>query len=82
MITFEQAKKLEHGDIIYHKTYRNADKTPERWKVNGWPRTWKTRPLEILVPLKHGLYSFGYLSQFNLGDFSLTEEGAYQKGEK
>lgn len=76
-ITLEQAKNLTRGTIIYHNTYRNADGTPERWKINGKVKTWKTRPNHVQVPLKHGLRDFDYLTHENLHKFSLTEEDAY-----
>jgi hypothetical protein len=42
---------------------RTADGRFCRVRVNGKPKTWKTRPLEVSVPWKHGLYTFGYLTQ-------------------
>jgi hypothetical protein len=35
MITLEQAKQLTQGTILYHAINRNADGTPQRWRVNG-----------------------------------------------
>lgn len=35
MITLAQAKKLILGKILYSNKYRNADETPERWKISG-----------------------------------------------
>jgi hypothetical protein len=34
----------------------------ERWRRNGATKTWKTRPGEFRVPVKHGMYSYGYLT--------------------
>jgi len=79
MISLKQAKELRHGTIIYHMKRMNVDGSPERWAVNGKVKTWKTRPHEIQVPLKHGLWSFDYLSQENLDEFALTEEEAMEK---
>lgn len=73
MITLEQAKKLEVGTILYHVSNRNSDGTAQRWKVNGKPKTWKTRPDEVRVPLKHGLYAFDYLDQDSLELVSLFD---------
>ena len=60
MITLKQAKQLKHGDIIYNKYYQNTDGTPQRWKINGKVKTWKTRPSEIKIPIKRGLYGVPY----------------------
>lgn len=75
-LTLEQAKSLKHGTILYHVHRRNADKTPERWRVNGVPKTWKTRPDEVRVPVKHGLhdYDYDYIEASDLDWFCLSEE--------
>lgn len=72
-ITLDQAKSLQYGDILYHRTNRNADGTAQRWRVNGKVKTWKTRPNSIRVPLKHGLYSYDYLTELDLAIVSLTD---------
>jgi len=66
MITLEQAKKLKPGDILHHVHNLNADGTPERWKVNGKPQTWKRNPGRVRVPIKHRLYHHDYLTEHNL----------------
>ena len=73
MITLDQAKDLKHGDILYHVTYKNADGTPQRWRVNGKVKLWKRSPDKIQIPLKHGLYSYDYLAQDDLDLVSLDE---------
>lgn len=81
-ITLEQAKQLNYGDILYHKSITNSDGTPQRWRVNGKPKTWKRDPNRIKVPLKYGLYSYGELTNgsfegnqytFDLSEFELDE---------
>lgn len=71
MITIEQAKNLKPGDILYHKVNKNSDGTPQRWKVNGKPKIWKTRPNEVKVPIKHGLRDYDYMTQDELHLVSL-----------
>ena len=77
-ITLEQAKALKVGDILYHVSRRNADGTPQRWKVNGIPRTWVRKPGRVQVPVKHGLYSYGYLISEDLWLVCLTAEEALE----
>ena len=79
MLSLEQAKQLQHGTILYHVSHRNADNTPQRWRVNGKPKTWKRSPERVQVPLKHGLYSYDYLTEHDLGLVCLSEQEA--KGE-
>lgn len=73
-LTLEQAKKLRPGQILYHRTHRNADGTPQRWKVNGKVKTWKRDPSRVYVPLKHGLYAYDHLREYDLGMVSLKEK--------
>ena len=66
MVTLQEAKNLSYGDMLHHTINKNADGTPQRWRVNGKPKTWKTRPNEVKVPLKYGLYRFDYLTKTDL----------------
>ena len=66
MITLEQAKALENGQELWHTENKNADKTPQRWRVNGKVKIWKRNPGRVQVPLKHGLYSYDYLTERDL----------------
>ena len=79
-ITLAQAKKLRYGATLYHVINRNSDGSPERWRVNGQVKTWKTRPNEVRIPVKHGLYSYDYLTQDDLDLVSTTEKQAIRHG--
>lgn len=76
MITLEQAKQLRPGQTLYHTTQRNADGSPQRWKVNGQPKTWKRSPERVEIPVKHGLYAYDYVTQDYLAVVCLTEDEA------
>ena len=78
MITLEQAKQLNHGDILYHTENRNADGTPQRWRVNGQVKRWKRDTNRIRVPLKHGLYQYDYLENDGLELVCLTPNDAME----
>ena len=71
-ITLEQAKNLKPGDMLHHTTKTNADGTPMRWKVNGMPKTWKTKPYRVKVPVKHGLRDYDYLEEDSLDCVNLA----------
>ena len=62
MITKEIAVNATLGTIFYHKTLKNADGSPLRGRVNGKCKTWKTRPDDFRLPMKHGLYDYFYIS--------------------
>jgi len=76
MITIEQAKQLKRDQIVYHMSKRNADGTPQRWRINGKPKIWKRNPDRVQIPVKHGLYSYDYLTQDDLHLVALTEAEA------
>jgi len=73
LVSLRDAKRLRSGTTLYHKRYKNADGSAERWRVSGKPKTWKTRPKEVQVPIKHGLYDYSYLTHYNLNEFTLKE---------
>jgi len=66
MITLNQAKALKSGQIVYHTENKNADGTPQRWKVNGKVKTWKRDDSRVKIPVKHGLYNHGYITENDL----------------
>jgi len=78
-LTLNQAKKLGHGTTLYHLRNRNADGTAQRWRVSGKPQTWKTRPGDVRVPIKHGMYDNDQLTQSDLHLVSLQEPKPAQK---
>jgi hypothetical protein len=34
-----------------------------RVSINGKAQTWKTRPSEVKIPYKYGLYEYGYITE-------------------
>lgn len=65
MIDYAVAVTLKHGQILHHVTKTNRDNTPLRVRVTGKVQTWKTRPGAFKIPVKHGLYESGYITQDN-----------------
>lgn len=72
-LTLKQAKELKTGDIVYHMTNKNADGTPQRWKVNGMVKTWKRDTARVKVPIKHGLYNYDYITE---NELNLVSKGS------
>ncbi len=73
MITKDIALTLHLGQILHHISVKNADGTPLRVRVNGKCQTWKTRPDEFRIPVKHGLYDHGEITKFNGDEWKLSE---------
>ena len=65
-VTLDQAKNLKYGDILHHANHRNADGTPQRWRVTGKVKTWKKDASRIYVPIKHGMYNYDHLDEHSL----------------
>ena len=69
-ITLAQAMKLKYHQEVFEainlKEHRFA-----RWRVTGMPRTWKTMPHRVEVPIKRGLYEHDYIHEGCLGRFYL-----------
>lgn len=81
-ISLKQAKALKPGQIMYAIGQYNADGTAMRAKVNGKVQTWKTRPDEVKIPYKRGMYEYGYIRENDLKNFSLTEPPARKPAKK
>ena len=71
MITVEQAKKLEQGDILHEDGKYSADGKPRRWKVVGSIQTWKTKPDKVSFTMRTGLYSLCRMTQYDLQFMSI-----------
>lgn len=66
MLTLDEAKSLQYGDVLHSDLFKNADGTCMRWRVNGAVKTWKRSPERVRVPIKHGLYDYDYVYEGNL----------------
>jgi hypothetical protein len=71
MVTKEQAQALTYRTELYHKTLKDSRKAPLRARVNGQCKTWKTRPDEWQLPMKHGLRTCFYITQSNAHEWSI-----------
>lgn len=72
-MTHAQATTLRHGDIVHANFATNVDGTPQRWRVTGKVQLWKRSPQRIRVPLKHGLYTYGAITEHTLENFNLPQ---------
>lgn len=70
MITKEQAISLRYRQNLEHTSVKNKNGSPARCRVNGKCQTWKTRPEEFKLPVKHDLKKCFYITQDNAKDWS------------
>jgi hypothetical protein len=61
-ITTDEARALDYRDVLVDL------RDGARWRVNGKVRTWVRMPTRFRVPLKHGLYAYGYLRDTDFTD--------------
>lgn len=71
MITKEQAMNAKR---FTHVTIKNADGTALRVRANGKCKTWKTRPNDFCLPIKYGLYAYGYITQDSANGWDVQGE--------
>ena len=68
------ASQLTTADLLaahefWHRTITNADGTPARCRKTGKLKTWKTRPQDFKLPVKHGLKNSFYLTPENIKEW-------------
>jgi hypothetical protein len=75
VITKDEALSLRSGQVLFHRKLRNRDGTALRGKVTGKVQSWKTRPDDFKVPMKHGLKDHFYLTPSNASDWCTEPRG-------
>jgi len=73
-ISLEKAKKLDYHVEIWSTLYRDSKGMPIKYRVTGKPKTWKTMPERVEVPIKHGMYGpSDRLTETNRFDFCFSQ---------
>jgi hypothetical protein len=65
---------MYHRGEFPHVHLKNRDGTPVRCRVTGACKTWKTRPTEFRLPVKHGLRDSFYIEPHNASDWRITDD--------
>lgn len=63
MISRSELIEMNGGGKLRH--IPSSQKKPLAVRLSGKLKTWKTRPLEFLQPVKYGLYSSFYVNEQN-----------------
>lgn len=71
-MTYNQAVAAHYRQVLYHANLKNADGTPIRCRVTGACKTWKKRPLDFRLPVKHGLKTCFYITQDTQDEWSVA----------
>jgi hypothetical protein len=61
-----RAAGSDHNTIFH---FTRPGKACERWRINGSMQTWKTRPTEFRIPVKHGLRAYGQITHRTLIEY-------------
>ena len=73
MVTKEQAQtahKFHCGDCTRTVGPRGGVTVAQMvYRRNGRTQTWKTRPTHFSVPVKYGMYEYGYVDHTNASHF-------------
>lgn len=76
-LTPQTALTAQH---FWHRTAKLRDGlNPVQFRRNGATKTWKTRPGEFKIPVKHGMYTFGYITQDDAANWSTIPVPALPK---
>lgn len=83
MITIDEVKALKHGDTVYQIACYTSNHYPasgntvpckvRKWRVTGKCKIWKRDINRIQLPVKYGLYDYGYIDNTNLHLFSMVK---------
>ena len=84
MVDKEKALTLRYGSELHYTGRHECSRTTgprggitekiTRCRVSGNCQTWKTRPAEFRLPVKHGLYESGAITPGNSQEFHLAED--------
>ena len=77
MVTREQAETAQE---FHENGASNCDGTCRRWRRNGQTQTWKRQPDRFRIPVKHGMYAYGAITEENAGRFHAAEDCASRGG--
>ena len=80
-MTLTEAQALSPGQTLYHGVARNADGTPQRFRVTGRVRTWARDPGRVEIPTKRGMYETHTITEHDLKNWHTSEEDALRFGE-
>jgi hypothetical protein len=77
-LTKDIAQNLRVGTLLYSRAYtRGGGKMPLRVRVNGRCKVWKTRPTQFRLPVKWGMYEYGYITDQEVSLWDTEQDAAW-----
>jgi len=80
-MTKEDALNLKYRDEVHFKECRKTvgprggvTITHTIVRVNGKVKTWKREPNRFCIPVKHGLYDSGYITEYSAENYHLPKD--------
>ena len=73
MVTKEDSLKFDRFCHVSKTQGRGKNIKPLTVRRNGQTKTWKTRPNEFSIPVKYGLYEFGYITHLNCHEWEIAK---------
>lgn len=64
-LSLPELRALATRDHVY-LVIAGRGETAYNVKINGMPKTWRTRPNEVAVPYRYGLHHFGHITHLNV----------------
>jgi hypothetical protein len=71
MITKAQAIDAQY---FHENGTTNSSGGCQIWRRNGKTKVWKTRPSEFRIPIKWGLYRYGYIFEATAHEFHVEDD--------
>lgn len=71
-MTRDELIAVKKGTILHENGCTKARVV--RWKVNGACKTWKSRPDDFSLPVKHGMYVYSHITPENAHLVHLASE--------
>ena len=78
---FLQPRRFPVAILFFDIDLKNADGSPQRWKVVGKPIVWETKPGAVKIQVKSSLVHLGIITEQDLQFFTL-DRGEHEYKER
>jgi hypothetical protein len=71
-LLLEALGSVERGKQFHEANYFHCVLDGKSWRRNGKTKTWKRNATKFQIPVKHGLYDYGYITDENFNLFVIV----------